>query len=103
MSEPFDIKKFFSGLWGFTNYAKVISLAVKAAVIIFLVILVLNVFDRFIPKKEVLPKTEITNQTGGKTQITNVYNQEKRFFTGAFGSVNTNKEAEVGLFGGFKF
>ncbi len=95
MSEPFDIKKFFSGLWGAANYAKVISLAIKIAIIAFVILLAMNVVDRFIPKRPPQKQTQsITTQQGGETKVNNyVYNNPppKNKIIGAWGGLDKSR------------
>jgi len=79
--EKFDFKKFVEGLFGTVNYAKVISFAIKAA-IIFLAVLVLwwagvSVKRFFFPSTKPLQaqNQNITTEQGGVSHVTNhVYN-----------------------------
>jgi len=79
--EKFDIKKFLEGLFGAVNYAKAISLIIKAAVI-FLSIIILwwaavSVKRFFFPNMAVSQEQaqSITTEQGGVSHVTNyVYN-----------------------------
>jgi len=88
--EAFSWKKWFAGLWGLVNYAKVASILAKVIIIAFAVFSAMNVVDRILPKKQVQQQQQQISAnptTGGKTEITNVYNnnKEKNWILGTYG------------------
>jgi len=77
--ETFSWSKWWSGLWGIVNYAKVASTAVKVVIALVAVLLTFGAVKEILPKKQQPAQTQ--NQTidakpaaGGETKITNVVN-----------------------------
>ncbi len=112
MSEPFDIKKFLSGLWGAVNYAKVISYAIKGAIILVAVIVIAvslkSTYDHLFPKKQ-LPQTQnqtITTEQGGTAHVVNnVYNNPtpKNKIVGVWGGLDKDRGYNINVGFGWLF
>lgn len=102
--ETFSWSKWFAGLWGLVNYAKVASTAVKAAIIIVAVLVGINTINSILPKKQ---PTQSQTQTidakpaaGGATKITNVVNNNpppKSNIIGMWGGTDKDRDWRINV------